>query len=227
MTTATVTTAISTTSAAIVQPAFRPSAAPEYGSVPRTVAFADPRAASASPTGADEAVLASIRRSSQSLMDLMRERLHNLRQVRARLLDRDAQSAIDLLASTQDLSVAADVLGALNARSNFFTLDMCTRLMPLLAKLMQGSVDTHRIVAMQTLHILVESFGPLIAAARTSPAGAGIGVDLSREARMEKFDYCADGFARLHSLVAVLAAGDAGTVADAARRVVPSLQAFA
>ncbi len=146
---------------------------------------------------------------------VLQQRLQSLKVVRAELVARNAGGAVEKLVALQDAAVLVDVLGTLNGKPNFYTLSHCVALLPPLNELLASPLDGHVSVALETIHILIESFGLQLGAALDAPV-SDIGVDLSAEERRRKCEYSRSAFITMVPTVAALAsrAGDIGAKAN-------------
>ncbi|KNC55024.1 katanin p80 WD40-containing subunit B1 [Thecamonas trahens ATCC 50062] len=152
--------------------------------------------------------------SGPPMQAVLSSRLHSLKLVRALLADGRATAAVEKLVALNDAAVLVDVLATLNGKPNFYSLSHCVALLPPLNELLASALDRHVAVALQTIHILIESFGPLLVTHTQSPVD-DIGVDISKDERRQKCAYCLSAFATMVPTVAALTARDGDIAARA------------
>ena len=158
--------------------------------------------------------------SGPTAVDLA-QRLSSLKILRQLWLRGEVSDAIEHLTILGDalphtpanLYTLADFFNAVELRGNGLNLDSCLRLLPVLESMVsapQGLVSEHVVYsAYQSFGSLGEGFGELIQSTRSviSTGGTGLGpggVDLSREARLNKCNACHDIFTRVANRVDTL-----------------------
>lgn len=105
-------------------------------------------------------------------------------------------------------------------KSDLLTLEICYLLIPLLNGLLSTDNDRFLMTALELLGKLVETFGPIIHATRTS--APSIGVDLQAEQRLERCNMCYHELQAVgHSLLPLMRKG--GDLTKAARNLQEAL----
>jgi len=110
-----------------------------------------------------------------------------------------------------DTTVMVDFLRSLPQRDDFFTLDLCTSMLPTLIELLNHTQnEDYLFLGLSMATKLVKLFGNLIKATRESPTVKG--VDLSKEERLEKCQLCYNNLVTIQHLIVPLArrSGTAG-----------------
>lgn len=136
----------------------------------------------------DNSAIEELMQQHNTFTSILQARLTKLQVIRRFWQRNDLKGAIDATGKMGDHSVSADVISILIERSEIFTLDICTVILPLLTRLLQSETDRHLTVAMETLLVLVKTFGDVIRA--TISATPTIGVDLQAEQRLERCNLC-------------------------------------
>ena len=109
--------------------------------------------------------------------------------------------------STNHLITLADFLNAIELKGNGLSLDSCVRILPILDKMIstkEGILSEHVVYSVYTaLSSLSDSFGELISSTRSCIIASSGGVDLTREARLNKCNACHEAFSRASAKVDV------------------------
>lgn len=143
-----------------------------------------------SPTGTsdDSDIMEQLMQQHNSFASIMQSRLTKLQVIRRFWTKNDLKGAVEAMAKMADHSVLVDVLSCLVDRSEAFTLEVCTLLLPLLNGLLSSTFDRYLSTALAVLSVLVKNFGQVIHTTRT--ASPSFGVDLHAEERIERCNSC-------------------------------------
>ncbi|XP_052061329.1 katanin p80 WD40 repeat-containing subunit B1-like isoform X2 [Mytilus californianus] len=136
----------------------------------------------------DESVLQTIQNGHDAMSAVMSSRSKNLQIVRAMWTSGNTKTALDSAISMRDPSVIVDLLNVLNLKTGLWNLDLCSSLLPQVKDLLNSKYESHAEAACHALKIILRNFGPVIKSNITS--APSIGVDLSREERIQKCNAC-------------------------------------
>ncbi|XP_063439262.1 katanin p80 WD40 repeat-containing subunit B1-like isoform X2 [Mytilus trossulus] len=136
----------------------------------------------------DESVLQTIQNGHDAMSAVMSSRSKNLQIVRAMWTSGNTKTALDSAISMRDPSVIVDLLNVLNLKTGLWNLDLCSSLLPQVKDLLNSKYESHAESACNALKIILRNFGPVIKSNITS--APSIGVDLSREERIQKCNAC-------------------------------------
>lgn len=136
----------------------------------------------------DESVLQTIQNGHDAMSAVMSSRSKNLQIVRAMWTSGNTKTALDSAISMRDPSVIVDLLNVLNLKTGLWNLDLCSSLLPQVKDLLNSKYESHAEAACNALKIILRNFGPVIKSNITS--APSIGVDLSREERIQKCNAC-------------------------------------
>lgn len=136
----------------------------------------------------DESVLQTIQSGHDAMSAVMSSRSKNLQIVRAMWTSGNTKTALDSAISMRDPSVIVDLLNVLNLKTGLWSLDLCSSLLPQVKDLLNSKYESHAEAACNALKIILRNFGPVIKSNITS--APSIGVDLSREERIQKCNAC-------------------------------------
>lgn len=136
----------------------------------------------------DESVLQTIQNGHDAMSAVMSSRSKNLQIVRAMWTSGNTKTALDSAISMRDPSVIVDLLNVLNLKTGLWSLDLCSSLLPQVKDLLNSKYESHAEAACNALKIILRNFGPVIKSNITS--APSIGVDLSREERIQKCNAC-------------------------------------
>lgn len=176
-----------------------------------------------SPTSTidDSEIIEHLMQQHNSFASVMQSRLMKLQVIRRFWTKNDLKGAVEAMAKMADHSVLVDVLSCLVDRSEAFTLEVCTLLIPLLNGLLSSTFDRYLSTALAVLSVLVKNFGQIIHTTRT--ASPSFGVDLHAEERIERCNSCyLELQAVTHSLIPLLRRG--GDIGKSAQDLSISLQ---
>eukprot|EP00252_Welwitschia_mirabilis_P023902 TRINITY_DN6887_c0_g1_i2.p1 TRINITY_DN6887_c0_g1~~TRINITY_DN6887_c0_g1_i2.p1 ORF type:complete len:191 (-),score=37.74 TRINITY_DN6887_c0_g1_i2:515-1087(-) len=156
-----------------------------------------------------------------TFVSVLQTRLTKLQVIRRFWQRNDLKGAIEAMCKMGDHSVSADVISVLNGRSDIFTLEVFTITLPLLAQMLQSEVERHLSVAMDSLLMLVKTFGDVIRT--TMEAAPTIGVDLMAEERIERCKLCHNELEKIKHILVPLTR-KAGVVSKVAQELILTLQ---
>jgi katanin p80 WD40 repeat-containing subunit B1 len=140
----------------------------------------------------------------------------------------DSKGALAVLTAVgelEDAAVTVDFLRSLPIqRDDFFTLDLCTAMLPTLIELLNHSQkEDYLFLGLSMTQRLVKLFGNLIKTTREAPIAKG--VDLSKEERMEKCQACYNNLITINHLIVPLARRS-GTVGKNAKDLTNLLRIY-
>lgn len=136
----------------------------------------------------DEDAIADIIEQHDQFVGSMQTRFAKLQIVHRYWERSDLRGAFVAMEKMADHGVLADVVSLLTEKTDIVTLDICTRLLPLLTVLLESDVDRHLGVSLEMLLKLVRIFGSVIYA--TLSAASSVGVDIQAEQRQERCNQC-------------------------------------
>jgi katanin p80 WD40 repeat-containing subunit B1 len=168
----------------------------------------------------DSEVIEELLLQHHTMASIMQSRLTNMQVVRRFWNKNDMKGAIEAMKKMTDQSVLVEVLSVMMEKSDVLTLEICYLLIPLLHGLLSTDNDRFLMTALELLLKLVENFGPIIHATRTS--SPSIGVDLQAEQRLERCNMCYHELQAVgHSLLPLMRKG--GDITKAARNLQEAL----
>eukprot|EP00727_Mastigamoeba_balamuthi_P012910 m51a1_g8241 putative katanin p80 wd40 repeat-containing subunit b1 (627) ;mRNA; r:99711-102236 len=144
----------------------------------------------------EDAVAHEIQDTHRDMVKLLTARLQSLRTVRA-LWEVNVKSAVEEMAKINDIAVAADVINVMMKKPDLFNLERAVLLLPSVDGLLQCQFEDMQILALQTLALFANSFGPLIKTTLENPVPSGE-IDFSREEREERCKLMAAAFKKAH-----------------------------
>jgi katanin p80 WD40 repeat-containing subunit B1 len=144
-------------------------------------------------------VLAELTAQHAAVMSLLSGRLENLRLVRSFWQTGDVRGAVDCVQKIADRSCTVDFLRVLKQAPTSITLDVAVALLPEVVDLLDSPYDDYLVTAAEMLGLLCTQLGPGIQAARHAPRP--VGVDVAREERLEKGEFCRAQFATARTAV--------------------------
>ncbi|KAJ7532830.1 hypothetical protein O6H91_13G021700 [Diphasiastrum complanatum] len=166
-------------------------------------------------------ILEELMRYHNILSSVMQSRLAKLQVVRRFWMKNDVKAAIEATRKMGDNSVLVDFLSIIMDRSDLFTLEICSILVPLLNGLLLTDLESHLKTALSVLTMLVKTFGPVIHSSLSS--SPSFGVDLQAEQRYERCSICLKELqAAKQRLTALLRRG--GEISKAAENLMASLE---
>ncbi|CAL2251602.1 unnamed protein product [Prunus armeniaca] len=121
-------------------------------------------------------------------LSTLRSRLTKLQVVRHFWERNDIKGAIGAIRKLPDHSVQADVISVLLEKMDILTLDLFSRLLPVLLGLLDSKIERHAILSLEMLLKLVAVFGPVIHSTISAPPA--VGVNLQAEQRLQCCNQC-------------------------------------
>ena len=147
----------------------------------------------------EDSVLKTVENGHDAMSAVMSSRSKNLQIVRAMWTSGNTKTALDSAISMRDPSVIVDLLNVLNLKTGLWNLDLCSSLLPQVKELLNSKYESHVEAACNALKIILRNFGPVIKANITS--APNIGVDLSREERIQKCNSCYNYLSEIRIIV--------------------------
>ncbi|KAM3829230.1 katanin p80 WD40 repeat-containing subunit B1 [Vipera latastei] len=136
----------------------------------------------------DEEALSQIRKGHETMCVVLTSRHKNLDTVRAVWSTGDIKTSVDSAVAINDLSVIVDLLNIVNQKASLWKLDLCTVVLPQIEKLLQSKYESYVQTGCASLKLILQRFLPLITDILTAPPS--VGVDISREERLQKCHVC-------------------------------------
>ncbi|CAM8989583.1 unnamed protein product [Rhodiola kirilowii] len=143
----------------------------------------------------DEKVAEAFMQDHDVFLSTLQSRLTKLQVVRHFWERSDIKGAINAMKKLTDPSVQADVVSVLKEKLEILNLDLFSCLLPLLAGLLDSTIERHTTVSLDLLLKLVAVFGSMIFATASAPPS--VGVDLHADERRE---WCNQCFAQLQNI---------------------------
>ncbi|XP_057820898.2 katanin p80 WD40 repeat-containing subunit B1 homolog KTN80.4 isoform X1 [Cryptomeria japonica] len=171
--------------------------------------------------GDDSGAIEDLMQQHNAFMGILHTRLTKLQVILRFWRRSDLKGAIEALGKMGDNSVLTDVISVLIERSDVFTLDICTVLLPLLSRLLESEIDRHLSVALEALVMLVKTFGHVIRA--TIVASPTIGVDIQAEQRLERCKLCSIELEKVKQILGPLSR-KGGAIAKSSQELSVALQ---
>ncbi|XP_063168893.1 katanin p80 WD40 repeat-containing subunit B1 isoform X2 [Candoia aspera] len=97
-------------------------------------------------------------------------------------------TSVDSAVAINDLSVVVDLLNIVNQKASLWKLDLCTVVLPQIEKLLQSKYESYVQTGCASLKLILQRFLPLITDILAAPPS--VGVDISREERLQKCRVC-------------------------------------
>ncbi|XP_052183043.1 katanin p80 WD40 repeat-containing subunit B1 homolog KTN80.2-like isoform X2 [Diospyros lotus] len=139
--------------------------------------------------------------SHDVFLSTLHSRLTKLQVLRHFWERNDIKGAIDAMRKLPDHSVQADLVGVLMEKMEILSLDLFSRLLPVLLSLLDSKIERHANISLELLLKLVAVFGPVVRS--TVSVHPAIGVDLQAEQRLECCKQC---FIQLQKIQKILPA---------------------
>ncbi|KAM9765886.1 LOW QUALITY PROTEIN: katanin p80 WD40 repeat-containing subunit B1 [Menidia menidia] len=147
----------------------------------------------------DEEALIQIKKGHDTMCVMLSSRLKNLQTVRAAWVRDDVKRALDAAAAMNDLSIIVDMLNIINTQPSLWKLDLCTIVLPQIEKLLQSKYESYMQTGSSSLKLVMKHFWMLIS--DTLKASPAVGVDITREERLQKCRSCCRQLKNLSNLV--------------------------
>ncbi|XP_034281467.1 katanin p80 WD40 repeat-containing subunit B1 isoform X3 [Pantherophis guttatus] len=136
----------------------------------------------------DEEAMSQIRKGHETMCVVLTSRHKNLDTVRAVWSTGDIKTSVDSAVAINDLSVVVDLLNIVNQKASLWKLDLCTVVLPQIEKLLQSKYESYVQTGCASLKLILQRFLPLITDILAAPPS--VGVDISREERLQKCHMC-------------------------------------
>ncbi|MCJ8738031.1 hypothetical protein PDJAM_G00030840 [Pangasius djambal] len=148
---------------------------------------------------ADEEALVQIRKGHGTMCVMLTSRHKNLDTVRALWAGGDIKISLDSAMSMNDLSIVVDILNIINLKPSLWKLDTCMSILPQLEELLQSKYESYVQTGCMSLKLILKRFWPLISDTLTAPPS--VGVDITREERLQKCKTCYKQLKNLSNVV--------------------------
>ncbi|XP_028257282.1 katanin p80 WD40 repeat-containing subunit B1 [Parambassis ranga] len=146
-----------------------------------------------------EEAAAQISKGHDTMCVMLSSRLKNLQAVRAVWVREDIKSAMDKAVSMNDLSIVVDILNIINLQPSLWRLDLCMTVLPQIDKLLQSKYESYIQTGCTSLKLIMKHFWLLIS--DTLKAAPSVGVDITREERLQKCRTCCKQLKNLSNIV--------------------------
>lgn len=147
----------------------------------------------------DEEALSQIRKGHDTMCVMLTSRHKNLDTVRAVWGGGDVKTSLESASSMNDLSIVVDILNIVNLKPSLWKLDLCTAILPQIEELLQSKYESYVQTGCTSLKLILKRFWPLISDTLTAPPS--VGVDITREERLQKCKACYKQLKNLSNLV--------------------------
>lgn len=159
---------------------------------------------------ADSEFIGQVLDSHDQMISTLTARFKNIKAVKSHWTangsgtdNKGVLAVLSAVAELDDVAIMVDFLRALPQRDDFFTLDLCTAMLPTLIELLNHTQkDEYLFLGLSITLKLVKLFGNLIKSTRDAPAAKG--VDLSKEERLEKCNSCHANLVTIQHLIVPL-----------------------
>ncbi|OQV24283.1 Katanin p80 WD40 repeat-containing subunit B1 [Hypsibius exemplaris] len=140
-------------------------------------------------TGMGGATLTRIKVSHGPFLTMLTSRLDNLRSLQQMGSgQRDGKLLLDAAVQFNDVATLVDVLNLLCTKPALWSLDCCAMILPHAHKLICHKIENYILTSTTALKLILKNFADLIK--RTLEATPSLGVDISREERVQKSRIC-------------------------------------
>ncbi|KAM9269101.1 katanin p80 WD40 repeat-containing subunit B1 isoform 1-T1 [Cariama cristata] len=147
----------------------------------------------------DEEAISQIRKGHETMCAVLARRHKNLETLRVIWNTGDIKKALDSAVAFNDLSVVVDVLNILNQKVPLWKLDLCPIVLPQIEKLLQSKYESYVQTGCTSLKLILQRFLPLITDILAAPPS--VGVDITREERLQKCKLCYDQLKNISNVV--------------------------
>ncbi|XP_078527593.1 katanin p80 WD40 repeat-containing subunit B1 isoform X2 [Lissotriton helveticus] len=147
----------------------------------------------------DEEAMSQIRKGHDTMCMVLTNRARHLDSVRAVWSTGDIKTSVDSAIRVDDLSVMVDVLNIVNQKASLWKLDICTTVLPQIEKLLQSKYESYTQTGCASLKLILQRFLPIIQDILSAPAS--VGVDISRDERVEKCEQCRSQLCKINKVI--------------------------
>ncbi|CAH2038299.1 unnamed protein product [Thlaspi arvense] len=151
----------------------------------------------------DTDITEKLMQTHDEFLSTLQSRLTKLQLVRHFWERSDVKGAIGALRKLTDQSVQADVVSILTDKIEIFTLDMFSKLVPVLTSLLSSRTERPVHVSLEMLLKLVAVFGTVIRSTVSAPRI--VGVDLHADDRIQICQICSAGLHKIQRILPLLA----------------------
>ncbi|GAA6110097.1 katanin p80 WD40 repeat-containing subunit B1 [Tachysurus ichikawai] len=148
---------------------------------------------------ADDEALSQIRKGHGTMCVMLMSRNKNLDIVRALWASGDIKLSLNSATSMNDTSVVVDILNIINLKPSLWKLDICMSILPQLEELLQSKYESYIQTGCTSLKLILKRFWPLISDTLSAPPS--VGVDITREERLQKCKTCYKQLKNLSNVV--------------------------
>ncbi|XP_076879187.1 katanin p80 WD40 repeat-containing subunit B1 isoform X2 [Brachyhypopomus gauderio] len=161
--------------------------------------FLPPARSGKTSVATEEEALSQIRKGHDTMCVMLTSRHKNLNVVCAVWAGNDIKTSLDSAVSMNDLSIVVDVLNIINLKPSLWKLDTCSSILPQIEELLQSKYESYVHTGCTSLKMILKRFWPLISDTLTAPPS--VGVDITREERLQKCKACYKQLKNLSNVV--------------------------
>jgi len=145
-------------------------------------------------------VTSSILKDHTNIMAVITQRSRNIGIIRQLWHSKDAKTAVEQAVQFQDSAVVVDLLSVIILRPSIWNLDLCLLLLPPIGELLHSKYESYVNAATGALKLVLKNFGTVIKSNIDTP-GNSVGVDISKEERLNKCMDCYQELVKIRSTV--------------------------
>ncbi|XP_063709874.1 katanin p80 WD40 repeat-containing subunit B1 [Culicoides brevitarsis] len=150
-------------------------------------------------TRSEETYIHQIQEEHTTVLCHLSARSAQLQLLTKTIQGQDVTTVLRKTIEMNDRGLLVDIIGAMLEKTASWSLDMCVLLLPQLYQWLQSEYKFHAIRACDTLREIITKFQPIIQETCTY-WGSNIGVDLTREERVNKCNECRQWLLRIKQL---------------------------
>ncbi|XP_059927132.1 katanin p80 WD40 repeat-containing subunit B1 isoform X2 [Gadus macrocephalus] len=147
----------------------------------------------------DEEAQSQIKKGHDTMCVMLSSRQKNLEAVKAVWGSGDVKNCLDMAVAMNDRSIVVDLLNIVNLKPVLWKLDLCTSILPQIEELLQSKYESYVQTGCMSLKLILKRFWPLIS--ETLKAPPSVGVDITREERLQKCKACFKQLKNLSNVV--------------------------
>uniref|UniRef100_A0A8C5FWP3 Katanin p80 WD40 repeat-containing subunit B1 n=1 Tax=Gadus morhua TaxID=8049 RepID=A0A8C5FWP3_GADMO len=147
----------------------------------------------------DEEAQSQIKKGHDTMCVMLSSRQKNLEAVKAVWGSGDVKNCLDMAVAMNDRSIVVDLLNIVNLKPVLWKLDLCTSILPQIEELLQSKYESYVQTGCMSLKLILKRFWPLIS--ETLKAPPSLGVDITREERLQKCKACFKQLKNLSNVV--------------------------
>jgi len=153
------------------------------------------------PQYSESEVTSSILKDHTNIMAVVMQRSRNLEIVRQLWHSKDAKTAVEQAVDFNDPAVVVDLISVIVLRPSIWNLDLCLILLPPIGELLLSKYESHVTGAASALKLILKNFGTVIKSNIDTPMSNSVGVDISKEERLNKCLDCYRELVKIRSTI--------------------------